>query len=103
MKLNPNEISSLIKEQIKNFEQPLSEADTGKVISVGDGIALVYGLADAMMNELVMFPNDLYGLVLNLEEEHVGVALLSTTQAIKEGDLVKRTKKTIEVPVGDPL
>lgn len=103
MKLNPNEISALIKEQIKHFDQPLSEADTGKVISVGDGIALVYGLADAMMNELVVFPNDLYGLVLNLEEEHVGVALLSTTQAIKEGDLVKRTKKTIEVPVGDAL
>jgi F-type H+/Na+-transporting ATPase subunit alpha len=103
MKLNPNEISELIKAQIKNFSQPLSEADTGKVISVGDGIALVYGLNDAMMNELVLFPNDLYGLVLNLEEDHVGVTLLSTTQAIKEGDLVRRTKKTIEIPVGDAL
>ncbi len=103
MKLQPNEISELIKEQIKSFDQPLSEADTGKVISVGDGIALVYGLEDAMMNELVIFPNDVYGLVLNLEEDHVGIALLSTTQSIKEGDLVKRSKRSVEVPVGDGL
>lgn len=103
MKIKPEEISSLIKEQIKSFKQPYDEADTGKVISIGDGIALVYGLEKAMMNELVLFPNDIYGLVLNLEEDHVGVALLSTTQSIKEGDIVKRTKRTIEVPVGDAL
>ena len=103
MKIKPEEISNLIKEQIKNFEQPFGEADTGKVISIGDGIALVYGLDKAMMNELVLFPNDVYGLVLNLEEDHVGIVLLSTTQAIKEGDIVKRTKHTIEVPVGDAL
>jgi len=103
MKINPNEISQLIKEQIKNFNQPLSEDDTGKVISVGDGIALVYGLEKVMMNELVVFPNDIYGMVLNLEEEHVGVALLSNTSLIKEGDIVKRTKQTVEVPVGDAL
>ena len=103
MKIKPEEISNLIKEQIKNFEQPFGEADTGKVISIGDGIALVYGLDNAMMNELVLFPNDVYGLVLNLEEDHVGIVLLSTTQAIKEGDIVKRTKHTIEVPVGDNL
>jgi F-type H+-transporting ATPase subunit alpha len=103
MKIKPEEISNLIKEQIKNFDQPYGEADTGKVISIGDGIALVYGLDKAMMNELVLFPNDVYGLVLNLEEDHVGIVLLSTTQAIKEGDIVKRTKHTIEVPVGDAL
>ena len=103
MKIKPEEISSLIKEQIQSFNQPFSETDTGKVISVGDGIALVYGLEKAMMNELVLFSNDIYGLVLNLEEDHVGVALLSTTQSIKEGDIVKRTKRTVEVPVGDAL
>jgi len=103
MKIKPEEISSLIKEQIQSFNQPFSETDTGKVISVGDGIALVYGLEKAMMNELVLFSNDIYGLVLNLEEDHVGVALLSTTQSIKEGDIVKRTKRTVEVPVGDGL
>jgi F-type H+-transporting ATPase subunit alpha len=103
MKIKPEEISNLIKEQIKNFEQPFGESDTGKVISIGDGIALVYGLDKAMMNELVLFPNDVYGLVLNLEEDHVGIVLLSTTQSIKEGDIVKRTKHTIEVPVGDAL
>jgi F-type H+-transporting ATPase subunit alpha len=103
MKIKPEEISSLIKEQIQSFNQPYSETDTGKVISIGDGIALVYGLEKAMMNELVLFSNDVYGLVLNLEEDHVGVALLSTTQSIKEGDIVKRTKRTVEVPVGDAL
>jgi F-type H+-transporting ATPase subunit alpha len=103
MKIKPEEISSLIKEQIQSFNQPFSETDTGKVISVGDGIALVYGLEKAMMNELVLFSNDIYGLVLNLEEDHVGIALLSTTQSIKEGDIVKRTKRTVEVPVGDAL
>lgn len=103
MKIKAEEISNLIKEQIKNFDQPYQESDTGKVISIGDGIALVYGLDKAMMNELVLFPNDVYGLVLNLEEDHVGVVLLSTTQSIKEGDIVKRTKRTIEVPVGDAL
>ena len=65
MKIKPEEISNLIKEQIKNFDQPYGEADTGKVISIGDGIALVYGLDKAMMNELVLFPNDVYGLILN--------------------------------------
>jgi F-type H+-transporting ATPase subunit alpha len=103
MKIKPEEISSLIKEQIQSFQQPFSETDTGKVISIGDGIALVYGLEKSMMNELVLFSNDVYGLVLNLEEDHVGVALLSTTQSIKEGDIVKRTKRTVEVPVGDAL
>jgi len=103
MKIKPEEISNLIKEQIKSFQQPYQESDTGKVISIGDGIALVYGLEKAMMNELLIFPNDVFGMVLNLEEHHVGVVMLSTTQAIKEGDIVKRTKRTIEIPVGDAL
>lgn len=103
MKIKPEEISNLIKAQIQSFHQPFKEADIGKVISIGDGIALVFGLEKAMMNELVVFPNEVYGLVLNLEEDHVGVTLLSTTQNIKEGDIVKRTGRTIEVPVGDAL
>ena len=103
MKIKPNEISSLIKEQISHFKATTSHDDVGKVISVGDGIALVYGLEKVMLNELVLFPNNIYGLVLNLEEEHVGVVLLSTAESIKEGDVVKRTQQTMEVPVGDAL
>ena len=76
MKIKPNEISSLIKEQISHFNTATTQDDVGKVISVGDGIALVYGLEKVMLNELVLFPNNIYGLVLNLEEEHVGVVLL---------------------------
>ncbi len=101
MKINANEISALIKEQIKNYEHHIENDDVGTVISVGDGIALVYGLDKAMLNELLVFPGDVYGMVLNLEEEHVGVVLLGNDRNIKEGDVVKRTKKVVEVPVGD--
>jgi F-type H+-transporting ATPase subunit alpha len=103
MRINANEISSLIKEQIKNYRHEHKAEDIGKVISVGDGIALIYGLEKAMLNELLLFPGDIYGMVLNLEEEHVGAVLLGSDVTIKEGDIVKRTRMVVEVPVGDAL
>jgi F-type H+/Na+-transporting ATPase subunit alpha len=103
MALKPSEISSLIKEQIKNFANQIKSEDVGNVIKVGDGIALVYGLDKAMSGELLEFPNSIYGMVFNLEEEHVGVVLMGSDKNIKEGDLVKRTGKIVEVPVGDEL
>ena len=103
MKLNANEISALIKEQIKNYHREVDSSDVGTVIAVGDGIALVYGLSEAMLGELLLFPNDIYGLVMNLEVDHVGAVLLGDDSLIKEGDEVKRTKKVMEVPVGDEL
>ena len=103
MKINTNEISALIKEQIKNYEHRVESNDIGTVITVGDGIALVYGLDKAMLNELLIFPGDVYGMVLNLEEDHVGAVLLGNDRNIKEGDTVKRTGRVVEVPVGDAL
>ena len=103
MKLNTNEISALIKEQIKNYQREIDSSDVGTVITVGDGIALVYGLSEAMLGELLLFPNDIYGLVMNLETDHVGAVLLGDDSLIKEGDEVKRTKRVMEVPVGDAL
>ena len=103
MKLNANEISALIKEQIKNYKHEVDSADVGTVITVGDGIALVYGLSQAMLGELLLFPNDIYGLVMNLEADHVGAVLLGDDSLIKEGDEVKRTRRVMEVPVGDEL
>jgi F-type H+-transporting ATPase subunit alpha len=103
MALKPSEISSLIKEQIKNFEHQIKSEDVGNVIKVGDGIALVYGLDKAMAGELLEFPNSIYGMVFNLEEEHVGVVLMGSDKNIKEGDQVKRTGRIVEVPVGDEL
>ena len=103
MKINSKEISSLIKEQIKNYNRSVDSSDVGTVISVGDGIALVYGLTDAMLGELLLFPNDIYGLVMNLETDHVGVVLLGDDRLIKEGDEVKRTRRVMEVPVGDNM
>jgi len=103
MNIKSNEISSLIKEEIKNFSSVIESNDVGTVISVGDGIALVYGLSKAMLGELLLFPHDIYGMVMNLESEHVGVALFGNDRLIKEGDTVKRTSKVTEVPVGDML
>ena len=88
MKINSKEISSLIKEQIKHYSKSVDSSDVGTVISVGDGIALVYGLTAAMLGELLLFPNDIYGLVMNLESDHVGVVLLGDDRLIKEGDEV---------------
>lgn len=103
MSLNPAEISKLIKAQIQNIDQDLEMSESGTVITIGDGIAMVYGLRNAMMSELLLFPHDVYGMVMNLEEENVGVVLLGENPDIKEGDSVKRTGHIVEVPVGDGL
>ena len=101
MSLRPEEISALIKEQIKHYEDKIQSNDVGTVIRVGDGIALIQGLDNAMSSELLLFPNNVYGMVLNLEEDHVGAVLLGNDSEIKEGDEVKRTGRIVEVPVGD--
>lgn len=103
MNLKPEEISSIIKNQIKNYENKIKLTDTGSVLSVGDGIASVYGLENAMSGELLEFPGGIYGMALNLEEEVVGVVILGDDINIKEGDVVKRTGRIVEVPVGDAL
>ena len=103
MKLDTNQISTLIKEQIKTFAGQIESDDVGTVISVGDGIASVYGLKDAMLGELLLFPNDIYGMVMNLNADDVGAVLLGSDLSLKEGDVVKRTKRVVEVPVGDGL
>lgn len=103
MKLDTNQISTLIKEQIKTFAGQIESDDVGTVISVGDGIASVYGLKDAMLGELLFFPNDIYGMVMNLNADDVGAVLLGSDLSLKEGDVVKRTKRVVEVPVGDGL
>ena len=103
MKINANEISALIKEQIKNYHTKVDSSDVGTVVTVGDGIALIYGLDQAMLGELLLFPNDVYGMVMNLEEDHVGAVLLGDDKLVKEGDVVKRTKQVMEVPVGNEM
>ena len=103
MKINANEISALIKEQIKSYRHKVDSSDVGTVISVGDGIANVYGLEKAMLGELLLFPNQVYGMVMNLESDSVGVVLLGNDQLVKEGDIVKRTKQVMEVPVGENM
>lgn len=103
MNLRPEEISKLIKEQIMRYDEKLEESETGTVITIGDGIALIHGLTNAMAGELLLFPHDVYGMVLNLEEEHVGAVLMGSDAHISEGDLVKRTGRIVEVPVGDQL
>jgi len=103
MKINASEISALIKEQIKSYRHKVDSNDVGTVISVGDGIANVYGLEKAMLGELLLFPNQVYGMVMNLESDSVGVVLLGNDQLVKEGDIVKRTKQVMEVPVGENM
>ncbi|HBE98909.1 MAG TPA: F0F1 ATP synthase subunit alpha [Firmicutes bacterium] len=103
MKLDTNQISTLIKEEIKTFAGQIESDDVGTIISVGDGIASVYGLKDAMLGELRLFPNDIYGMVMNLNADDVGAVLLGSDLSLKEGDVVKRTKRVVEVPVGDGL
>ena len=103
MDFKTSEIASLIKEQIKNYDKTITTDDVGTVVSVGDGIATIYGLDDAMLNELVVFPNDTVGMILNLEVDSVGVVLLGESSSIKEGDTVKRTHHLMETIVGDEL
>ena len=101
MDIKANEISALIKEQIKRYQHKLELLDTGSVMTVGDGVAMVHGLNNAMLSELVLFKNDIYGMVLSLEEDSVGVVILGDDSSIKEDDIVTRTNKIVEIPVGD--
>ena len=103
MNLRPEEISSVIKEQIKNYSTKLEVSDVGTVIQVADGIARVHGLENAMQGELLEFPGEVFGMVLNLEEDNVGAVLLGDHKNINEGDTVKTTGRVVEVPVGDEL
>ncbi|WMW65158.1 F0F1 ATP synthase subunit alpha [Nitratidesulfovibrio liaohensis] len=103
MQIKAEEISKIIEEQIQSYEQRVEMSETGTVLSVGDGIARVYGVRNAMAMELLEFPGGLMGMVLNLEEDNVGVALLGEDTGIKEGDPVKRTGKIFSVPVGDEV
>ena len=101
MNLRPEEISSVIKDQIKRYASDLEVSDVGTVIQVADGIARVHGLENAMQGELLEFPGEVYGMVLNLEEDNVGAVLLGSQHNINEGDIVKTTGRVVEVPVGD--
>ncbi len=103
MNLRPEEISSVIKEQIKRYKTDLEVADVGTVIQVADGIARIHGLENAMAGELLEFPGDVFGMVLNLEQDNVGAVLMGSDEAIGEGDIVKATGRVVEVPVGDAL
>ena len=103
MRLGPEEISSILKEQIEKFETDIALDEVGTVLQVGDGIARLYGLSKAMSGELLEFPNGVYGMVLNLEEDNVACAIMGSDVDIKEGDTVRRTGRIVEVPVGDVM
>jgi F-type H+-transporting ATPase subunit alpha len=103
MEIKAEEISQIIRKQIEEYDQKVAVMETGTVLTVGDGIARVYGLDGAQAGELLEFPHNVMGIILNLEEDNVGVALLGHDTLIKEGDLVKRTKKIAQVPVGDAM
>ncbi|MDR2296478.1 MAG: F0F1 ATP synthase subunit alpha, partial [Clostridiales Family XIII bacterium] len=103
MNLRPEEISAVIREQIKNYKNELNISDFGTVIQVGDGIARIYGLDNCMSGELLEFPNEVYGMALNLEEDNVGVVIMGNDKGIREGDIVKPTGRVVEVPVGEEL
>jgi len=103
MEIRADEISRVLKDQIKNYTKKLQVNETGSVLSVGDGVAKVYGLEKAMAGELVEFPGEIMGMVLNLEADSVGVVIFGEDYHIKEGDVVKRTKRVVEVPVGEAL
>ena len=103
MNLRPEEISSVIKEQIKRYSTELEVSDVGTVIQVADGIARIHGLEKAMQGELLEFPGEVYGMILNLEEDNVGAVLLGDSRNVNEGDTVKTTGRVVEVPVGDAL
>jgi F-type H+-transporting ATPase subunit alpha len=103
MDIKPGEITDILKREIKEYGRDIDIAETGTVLSVGDGIARVYGLEQAMASELVLFPGDVAGMVLNLEEDNVGIALMGEADHVREGDLVRRTRRIIEVGVGEAL
>lgn len=101
--IRAEEISKIIKQQIEQFDKKVEVAETGVVLSVGDGIAKVYGLEKCQSGELIEFNPDLFGMALNLEEDNVGIAILGSDVTIKEGDTVKRTGRIAEVPVGEAV
>ncbi|WP_234122313.1 F0F1 ATP synthase subunit alpha [Clostridium hydrogenum] len=103
MNIKPEEITSIIKKQIEGYENKVETVDSGTIIEIGDGIARVYGLDNCMAGELLEFPNDVYGMALNLEQDNVGCALLGSEKGIKEGDVVKSTGRVVEVPIGDAM
>ena len=103
MNIKPEEITSIIKKEIEKYEKQIKTVDSGTIIQVGDGVARVYGLDDCMEGELLEFPNDVYGMALNLEQDNVGCVLLGAEEGIKEGDIVKGTGKIVQVPVGEAL
>ena len=103
MTIKPEEITNIIKERISNFETRLQVDEVGTVLTVGDGVARVFGLKNAMAGELVEFESGVKGMVLNLETNNVGVAILGSELEVKEGTTVKRTEKIVSVPVGDSL
>ncbi len=103
MEIRAEEVSRVLKEQIQQYSKKIEVTETGTVLTIGDGVARIYGLDNAMAGELLEFSNDLRGIVLNLEKDNVGVALLGDFEHVKEGDTVKRTKKIFEVPVGDGM
>ncbi|MCM2281594.1 MAG: F0F1 ATP synthase subunit alpha, partial [Bdellovibrionaceae bacterium] len=100
MTIRADEITKVLKEQIKNYNKTVQVSETGTVLSVGDGVARIFGLETAMAGELVEFPGEVYGMVLNLETDSVGVVIFGEDRGIKEGDTVKRTKQIVSVPVG---
>ena len=101
--IRADEISRVLKEQIKNYNKTIEVSETGSVLSVGDGVARIYGLEKVMAGEMVEFPNNIFGMVLNLETDSVGVVIFGNDSTIREGDTVKRTKKIVQVPVGEGL
>ena len=103
MNIKPEEITSIIKKEIEKYEKHIKTVDSGTIIQVGDGVSRVYGLDDCMEGELLEFPNDVYGMALNLEQDNVGCVLLGSEEGIKEGDIVKRSNRIVEVPVGEEL
>ncbi|MBU5590320.1 F0F1 ATP synthase subunit alpha [Clostridium sp. MSJ-4] len=103
MNIKPEEITSIIKKEIERYEKKIETVDSGTIIQIGDGVSRVYGLDDCMEGEMLEFPNGVYGMALNLEQDNVGCVLLGSEEGIKEGDIVKRTGKVVEVPVGEEL
>ncbi len=103
MKIHPDEISSIIREKINKFQFEIDVQETGRIIEVGDGIARVFGMQNVMAGEMILFPGDVYGMALNLEEDNVGCIIFGVATQIKEGDVVKRTGKILQVPVGDAM
>src|SRR5687768_11081139 len=100
MEIRAAEISEILREQIKNYGREVEVRETGRVLSTGDGIARIYGLENAASGELLKFPHDLFGMVLNLEEDNVGAAIFGEAHLVQEGDEVTRTGRIAEVPVG---